>query len=497
MSFAGLAFIFHFMPIFLIIYYIVPVKHRGAALLVGSLAFYGIGNPWYLLLLIGSVLLNYLFASRIYYLKKKVSDSSSHLIREKIWLFVAVVYNIALLFTFKYYDTVVLELMGMETVKRLIPWDIPKLGLILPLGISFYTFQMLSFVIDVYTKKIKGRVSLYHFAIYATMFPQIGAGPIVRFVDINQNILRPQPVKGKSLEKGIMLFTMGLSYKVLLADKLASLWTDVWRVGSSGIDTLSAWFGAWGYSLEIYFDFWGYSLMAIGVGLMLGFNLPENFNEPYCAKTMTDFWRRWHITLGSWFRDYIYIPMGGSKRGRARMVLAMFAVWMSTGIWHGASMNFIVWGLFLFFTMLIEKLCTYKWLQNSRIAGHIYMFIMIPVSWMIFNITNLKVLGEYLLRMIGVTTDMVENGITVSSIFTETVVFNIAGMNGMNMFLELISTYWWLFGLGVLFATPLPGKYIAKYEKTIWLKGPLFILFWVSIYELAVSGNNPFIYFSF
>ena len=483
MSFAGLAFIFHFMPVFLIVYFLTPVKHRRLVLLLGSLVFYGIGQPVYLPLLIGSVLINYLIFTRIHHLVKiKATESakSSYTFRKRAWLIVAIVLNVGVLFTFKYYDT----------------------GLLLPLGISFYTFQELSFIFDVYTGKIKGRVSLYHFAIYATMFPQIGAGPIVRFVDINEDIYRPVPVKGKFLERGMMFFATGLSYKVLLADKLASLWTDVWRVGASGIDILSAWLGAWGYSLQILFDFSGYSLMAIGVGMMLGFSLPENFNVPYASKTMTEFWRRWHITLGSWFRDYIYIPMGGSRRGKARMVLAMFIVWMATGIWHGASINFVIWGLFLFLTMLIEKLLTYKWLNKSRIIGHIYMFLLIPVSWMIFNITDVGVLLEYLLRMVGLVVNQTDSGLNIlvangTSYTAYSLGFNAFGMNGLGLFIELISNYWWLLILGALFATSLPKKFFLKYEKTIWVKLPLFLLFWLSIYELAVSSNNPFIYFGF
>ena len=507
MSFAGLAFIFHFLPAFLIAYYLTPVKHRRLTLLAGSLAFYGIGSPLYLCLLIGSVLINYGISVRIHHLAKKKatkSAKSSTIHRKRAWLIVAIIYNIGILFTFKYYDTVaagINKILGsidgadsqLGAASGVGGWQLPELGLLLPLGISFYTFQMLSFIFDVYSRKIKGRVSLYHFAVYATMFPQIGAGPIVRFVDINQDIYRPSPVKGHTLERGMMFFAVGLSYKVLLADKLASLWTDVWRVGVSGIDVASAWLGAWGYSLQILFDFSGYSLMAIGVGLMLGFGLPENFNEPYSAKTMTDFWRRWHITLGKWFRDYIYIPMGGSRRGRGRMILAMFVVWMTTGLWHGASLNFIIWGLFLFVTMLVEKLLTNKWLEGSRVLGHIYMFILIPVSWMIFNITDVGILGEYLLRMVGGLVDTA----SADSLLMSTVTFGVAGMNGFELFLELIGNYWWLLVLGAFFATPLPRKFFLKYEKTIWVKAPLFLLFWLSVYELAVSSNNPFIYFGF
>lgn len=457
MTFASLPFIFCFIPAFMLIYYIFPFKKRGTILLLGSLVYYGLNSWEYLILLVVSVLFNYLCSYRIY-INFNYDDnlSARFLRRRRAWLIVAIIYNIGVLGTFKYLPC----------------------NLILPLGISFYTFQMLSFVIDMYNEKYEDGVSLLHFATYAVMFPQIGSGPITRYTDIAKDIEKPHNTKPKMLEQGIMTFIIGLSYKALLADKIAALWNDVYRVGAYGMDVATAWLGAWGYSMELYFDFFGYSLMAIGIAMMLGIKLPDNFDEPYSSKTMTTFWRRWHMTLGQWFRDYLYIPLGGNRKGKVRVVLNIFIVWMLTAIWHGSTINFAIWGLFLFFILFLEKTFYGKWMDNTKVLGHIYMIILIPVSWIIFAISNPTVLLEYLMRMVNIPLD----GMVV---------------NGFSKFISLIEMYWWLILLCIFFATPYPMKVVKKYHKKLPLKVLLFIAFWVSIYELHVTGNNPFIYFSF
>ena len=491
MIFAGLGFIFHFLPVFLLVYYIVPIKRRSLVLLLGSLVFYALGNSYYVILLIISVLVNYLISYMIYkhpdyydeldeidninnsgeieYRNLKSAKSFS---LSRAWLIVAIIYNIGLLFVFKYYDTAAVGVGDMLGI------DMPLIKMALPVGISFYTFQMLSFIFDVYRGKYIEGVSLYSFAVYATSFTQITAGPIVRYENVRNNIENPSKVSSQNIENGIIWFILGLSYKVLLADKMSSLWNDIYRVGAQGMDVATAWLGAIGYSMNLYFDFLGYSLMALGAALMLGFRLPDNFNEPYSAKTMTSFWRRWHITLGLWFRDYLYIPLGGNRCSTFRTIMNLFFVWVLTAIWHGASANFLIWGIFLFVVITLEKLTYGKYMENTKLLGHVYMLILIPVSWIIFGINDVQILCEYLLRMVGVAVP----GMAVV---------------GFNKFISLSWTYWWIVLIGIVFCTPIPMKLVHRFYNKVVFKMILFALFWVSIYELTISGNNPFIYFAF
>lgn len=507
MVFSGLAFIFHFLPIFLIVYYIAKPRFRNIVLLLGSLVFYALGSPVYVLLLVVSVLVNYFIAGRIQkiYAGGQVKDDEEEsdtdddpdidiidfdietetedkeekeaLTKVKspaatIWLITALIYDLGILCIFKYLDFI-LEMTG-----SLLKTDMGSIGLALPLGISFYTFQMISFIVDVYRVDIPRKVSLLHFAAYSTMFPQITSGPITRYGEVSERLEQEKGVSPRLLEKGVTAFIIGLGYKVLLADKIAALWNDIWRVGAYGVDVASAWLGAWAYSMEIYFDFFGYSLMAMGVGWMLGFELPVNFSEPYSVKTMTSFWRNWHMTLGRWFKDYLYIPLGGNRCSKIRMLFNMLVVWLLTGIWHGAGYNFIIWGLFLFAVLMLEKLTYGKWMEKTKVLGHLYMIVLIPVSWTIFNITDVTQLSEYLLRMIGVPLE----GMVVY---------------GFSMLWELVQTYWWLLLICILFCTPYPMKFFKKYYKNFLVKLMLLAVFWYSVYQSALSGGNPFIYFKF
>lgn len=472
MVFSSLEFIFHFFPIFLIVYFATKDKYRHFVLLIGSLVFYSFGQPVYLLLLAISVLTNFLVSDQIHTLvitEKKGKKST--LAKRRAWLILVLIYNFGVLFFFKYFAFTVGIIESVGGIKIEAPeWA-------LPLGISFYTFQMLSFVFDVYNDRIHKRVSLVHFATYATMFPQIISGPITRFEDIEDNLLKNRVTPFK-LERGVTLFAAGLGYKVLLADKIASLWSDISTVGPYGIDVATAWLGAWGYSFQIYFDFFGYSLMAMGIAYILGYKLPDNFTDPYATKTMTSFWRHWHMTLGKWFRDYLYIPLGGNRKGKARLVLNTFLVWMFTGIWHGASYNFLIWGLFLFLVIMLEKSVLGKWLEKSHVVGHIYMAALIPISWTIFNITDLTILRDYMCRMFGIPLQ----GMVV---------------NGYSKFLDLIMTYWWLLIICIFFCTPYPMMWLKRFYKNWIVKLGLLCVFWYSIYQLITSTNNPFIYFKF
>ncbi len=492
MVFSGLAFIFHFLPVFLIAYYMVKPKYRNIVLLLGSLTFYALGSPVYMGLLIVSVAINYFIAiqiQRVYRAAENAAIDSVILMDDDdeirglseedkkpaaatIWMIAAIVYDLGILCVFKYLGFI------LDTADGIFGTGIKAPELALPLGISFYTFQMVSFIIDIYRKDVQGKVSFLHFAVYSTMFPQIASGPITRFNEISDNIRKPSSVNPRALEQGVMLFSLGLGYKVLLADKIASLWNDIWRVGAYGIDVATAWLGAWGYSMQIYFDFFGYTLMAAGVAWMLGFELPDNFTEPYSSKTMTSFWRNWHITLGRWFRDYLYIPLGGNRVGKIRMIVNLLIVWLCTGIWHGAGWNFIIWGLFLFLILTLEKLTYGRWMEKTKVIGHIYMIILIPISWTIFNITDMTQLSEYFLRMLNLPLE----GMAVF---------------GFTKFAELMYTYWWLLPVCILFCTPYPMRFFKKYSRNIFVKLLLFAIFWYSVYQAALGGDNPFIYFGF
>lgn len=519
MVFSGLAFIFHFFPIFLTVYYIAKPRFRNIVLLFGSIVFYAMGNPIYVLLLAVSVLVNYFIACRIFAVyslrepesaamasgeaaasetseagknvrsydieiidmdKEEAEESEPEDVNvtktghgaATVWLITALIFDLGILCIFKYLDFI------LEMTDSIFSTGIKGPGLALPLGISFYTFQMISFVTDVYRQDIPERTGLLKFTTYATMFPQITSGPITRYNEVSERLDHKKGVSAGLLEKGITAFVLGLGYKVLLADKIAALWNEVWRAGAYGIDVATAWLGAWGYSMEIYFDFMGYSLMAMGVGMMLGFNLPVNFTEPYSTKTMTSFWRNWHVTLGRWFRDYLYIPLGGNRCSKPRMLFNMLVVWLLTGIWHGAGYNFIIWGLFLFVILMIEKLTYGKWMEKTKVLGHLYMIILIPLSWTIFNITDVTQLSEYLMRMAGIPLE----GMVVY---------------GFNMLRELVTTYWWLILLCIFFCTPYPMRFFKRYYRNFVVKLLLLALFWYSVYQAALSGGNPFIYFQF
>lgn len=473
MVFSSVEFLFRFFPIFLIIYFLAKPKYRNAVLLFGSLFFYAYGEPMYVLLMMGSIVVNYMISVQIYRLQLTERGGRDTKKKQLIWLTASMIVNFGMLFVFKYLNflvEIINGLLGFECLKQI--------ALTLPLGISFYTFQIASYLVDVYRKKYRPDNTILGFATYVCMFPQLIAGPIVNYGEVEAD-LKKREINLAELEQGAVIFIVGLAYKVLLANKIASLWNDVQTVGAYGINTATAWLGSWGYSMQIYFDFFGYSLMAIGLGKILGFHFPDNFVAPYCSKSATEFWRRWHITLGRWFREYVYIPLGGNRKGAVRMILNTFVVWALTGLWHGANWNFIIWGLFFFVVLMIEKFFILKYLDRSRVIGHIYMLVLIPVSWTIFNITDLSALGLYLRRMAGLP---IEGSVVV---------------NGGFRFVQLLSTYWWLLAICAFCCTTIPMKFIKKYNQTWICKILCFLLFWLSVYQLMQGGSNPFLYFRF
>lgn len=475
MVFSSLTFIFRFLPVFLILYFITPERYRNLTLFGGSLIFYAIGEPVHLILLLLSVYINH-------HLGLCIARCPRRPKKRQFYFVSAMLYNFGMLFVFKYTDFL-LENINLLTglISRhtgiAIP-GIPLLHLALPLGISFYTFQIASYIIDIYRGTQKPERSIVTLGTYLCMFPQLIAGPIVMYPDVSAS-LKKRHISLEDFEDGLKTFTLGLGSKVLLANRIFLLWNDIQVTGFDGISTPLAWLGAFAYSFQIFFDFYGYSLMAIGLGRMLGFRIPENFRFPYMAASVSEFWRRWHITLGAWFRTYIYIPLGGNRQGLPRTIRNLFLVWALTGLWHGASWNFILWGLLFFVLIALEKLFLGKVFTKCRFLGHLYIIALIPVTWIIFSITDLPSLGVYLTRLFPFV-----NG---SSVW----VF------GTQDYLYALKDFGLLFALCVLFSTPLPAKLYRKHKKNPLTILALLGIFWLSIYYLLVSVNNPFLYFRF
>lgn len=450
MVFSSFEFLFRFLPAFLIIYFITPKKFRNAVLFLGSIAFYTYGEAQYVLLLLASVTVNYVIARSMY---KTPEDGRGR--RQAVLLILALCYDFGMLFFFKY--------SGLTTK--------------LPLGISFYTFQIAAYVIDVYRGIVPAEKSYVNLGTYLTMFPQLIAGPIVNYTEVS-SCLKRRTVTARDFESGVRILVIGLGSKVIIADRVGMLWNNVQTIGFNSISTPLAWLGAVAYSMELYFDFAGYSMMAIGLGKMLGFQIPVNFRFPYISKSVTEFWRRWHITLGRWFRDYVYIPLGGSRKGRLRTMFNLFAVWILTALWHGAGYNFLIWGGMLLGALFLEKLFLLPFLQKSKVIGHVYLLLFVPVTWMAFTITDVQQLGIYLTRMfpfVNAHTGMV---------------------NSMD-YIKYLKDYDSLLAMGVLFATPVPAVIYGRIKRGMLGTLVIAVIFALSMYYLAVSANNPFLYFNF
>lgn len=472
MLFSSVGFLFRFLPIFIIIYVSLP-KYRNCVLLLGSLIFYGVGEPYFVLLLLLSVLVNYAMSRYMFWEPKspQTDRKKKAARRKKRALALAVVFDLGALFLFKYWDFAAENINSLAGQRLL-----PLLSLALPLGISFYTFQMLSYQIDIYYGTVEERADLLSFATYVCMFPQLIAGPIVRYSEVEQR-LKNRRVRIRDLENGLKLFTFGLGLKVLLANQIGTLWNLIMTAGAGRLHTLVAWLGAFAYSFQIYFDFWGYSVMAMGLGRMLGFSMPQNFNDPYVSRSLSEFWRRWHMTLGRWFREYVYFPLGGSRKGSARTVLNLFVVWMLTGLWHGADWNFLLWGIVFFLILSLEKRTYGKWLERSRVLGHVYTLLLIPVTWVIFGISDMGQLTGYLSNLIGLHGEEI--------------------LVGETQLVRYLKEYAPLLIACVIFITPLPGKCYRKWKDRWFTILILLAVFWWSVYEIVSGSNNPFLYFRF
>ena len=353
MVFSSILFIFRFLPVAMLLYYIVPFKYKNFVILLLSLFFYSWGEPKYFGIMVASILVDYFVGRGIEKYKEKIK-------LKQIFLMISICFNLGMLIFFKYSD------FFIENINMIFKLDIGLLNLTLPLGISFYTFQTMTYSIDVYRGKVKAEKNIVNFGAYVALFPQLIAGPIVKYTDVAKDLVS-RSINFEKISVGIRLFILGLARKVLIANNIGLLWNEIQGLDISRLNSGVAILGAIAFTIQIYFDFSGYSLMARGLGLMLGFEFPENFNYPFVARSVSEFWRRWHITLGSFFREYVYIPLGGNKVSKKRFVLNLLVVWALTGFWHGAEYNFILWGLYFFVLIIIEKFFIGKFLQRNKI----------------------------------------------------------------------------------------------------------------------------------
>lgn len=460
MLFSSISFLYYFLPAVLVVYFAVPRGLKNGVLLLASLVFYGWGEPKYVLLMAAAILAFYLYGLAIGRIKSRRG--------QKGWLTAAVVTGILLLTVFKYADFFIGSFAAVTGL------SLPLLNLALPIGISFYTFQCMSYVVDVYRGDARPQKNLIHFGAYVALFPQLIAGPIVRYVDIARE-LEARRTTWENVLAGARRFLIGLSKKILLANQLGLL-TEIFR-DSAEKSVLFCWMYAIAFALHIYFDFSGYSDMAIGLGRIFGFHFQENFNYPYLSKSVAEFWRRWHMSLGTWFRDYVYIPLGGSRVSRLRWVFNILTVWMLTGLWHGASWNFVVWGLLLAALLLIEK--SVPALQKLPDAlRHGYVLFCVVISFVIFNAADLAQAGQDLAGMFGL------GGLPLATAET----------------LYYLRSYAVIFLLGFVGATPLPKALAARLpDKLAAVLEPAALtgLLLVCTAYLVDGSFNPFLYFRF
>lgn len=398
MVFSSLTFMFVFLPIVLILYYIVPKKFKNLFVLISGLIFYAWGEPVYVLIMIVSTLIDYTAGLLIYRFDKSKTI-------KRICLIVSLLMNLGLLGVFKYSGFI---MQNIDIIFGTSLYD-PNHALPLPIGISFFTFQSMSYTIDMYMGKIKVQKNPISFAAFVTLFPQIVAGPIVRYDDIAKE-LDDRTVNLDCIYEGILKFITGVGKKVLIANNIGMLWTSVKGMETSELSVLTAWLGILAFTLQIYFDFSGYSDMAIGLGKMMGFNFPQNFNYPYQSKSISEFWRRWHITLGAWFKSYVYFPLGGSRKGKGRTVFNLAVVWLLTGIWHGASWNFILWGVLYGLVIIMEKLFLGKILERiPDFFSWLYTIILVILGWVLFDTADIPTALGYMGAMFGGGGTLVDN----------------------------------------------------------------------------------------
>lgn len=473
MIFSSILFLFRFLPITLALYYLSPNRLKNTTLFICSLVFYTWGEVRFFPIMLAVILINYLCGLGIGYF------SNNQKLR-MLFLVLSIIGSLSMLIYYKYFN------FFITNINLLLGTTIPLVkNLVLPLGISFYTFQSMSYSIDVYRRDVPSEKNIINFGAYVVMFPQLIAGPIVRYSDINERL---HVLKGRvtldRIDEGITLFIFGLAKKVLIADTVSRLWSDIIGVYSGGqlveqgvglqnASTPLVWLGLLAFTIQIYFDFSGYSLMGIGMGKMLGFDFPDNFNLPYISRSVTEFWRRWHITLSSWFREYVYIPLGGNRKGLARQIFNLFVVWFLTGFWHGANWNFLLWGLYYFLLLVIEKIWLLSKLNKGKIWPHIYTMLIVVVGWALF-------VGS-------------DPGVGLSALFSKMFV-----PQGGVPALYYARNYIGPLLLGILFSTTIPQKLYDKVKHNTLIRGGILaLLLFASIAYMVAGGFSPFLYFNF
>lgn len=473
MVFSSNVFLMVFLPVTLLIYFLVPNRYlraRNCVLLAASLVFYGWGEPKYIFVMLLSILFNYILAIMI--------SKASTVKQSRLLLVLNVAGNLGLLGFFKYTDFMI------DTVNGILGGALSPLNIALPIGISFYTFQTMSYVIDVYWGKVKAQKDLIAFACYVTLFPQLIAGPIVRYSDVEAQLMN-RSSRSDQIAEGIRRFILGFGKKVLLANQIYVVWKEI--AVNDELSVAAAWLGAVAYTFQIYFDFSGYSDMAIGLGKIFGFDYLENFNYPYISRSITEFWRRWHMSLSSWFKEYVYVPLGGNRKGFKRQILNIAIVWALTGLWHGASWNFVAWGVYFGIILIIEKLWLLKILDKLPVVfRHVYSLILIVIGWVIFAIDDLGQVGTYVSMMFGA-----------------------GGMLTDDAFFYFLQTRGLLLLLCIVGSTPLPAKAAswvcgklaaADQQEVISGIAEAVVLVGIMVVSIAflVSGSyNPFLYFRF
>lgn len=464
MVFSSLVFLFAYLPITLLIYYLVPMQGRNIFLFIINLVFYGWGEPKLVLLMVFNIFFNYMGG----WLVDKYRQDAK---KKKLFLILTCILDIGILAVFKYTG------MITETLNLLPFLNIPTLEISLPIGISFYTFQTMSYVIDVYRDDAPVSKNFINFGTYVALFPQLIAGPIVRYKDVAYQLSHRQETL-EQFTTGVKLFMVGLGKKVLIANQMGNLTNSIFATTDEN-GVLGTWVGIIAYSFQIYFDFSGYSDMACGLGNMLGFEFLKNFNYPYISKSITEFWRRWHISLSTWFREYVYIPLGGNRKGTKRQIINLLIVWGLTGLWHGASWNFLLWGLYFGLLLILEKFVLKKLLDRlPSVIQHIYTLFIVAIGWGIFYFTDIKQLGTFFADLFNF-----ENGII--------------GEQALTLFLSYLP----ILVVAAIASTQLGAKLYSRFKDAsfIWIPEVLFcvVILVISTASLVNQSYNPFLYFRF
>jgi len=465
MVFSSVIFLYIFLPIMLLIYFIVPKKIKNAIMILASFAFFAWGEIRYIGIMLILAVMDYFCGKGI--------DKAETKSKKKFYLMFDVIVNLLILFFFKYADFII------SSINDVTGLSIPLLHIPLPIGVSFNTFQSLSYIIDVYRGTVKCEKSFYNYLTYTTLFPQIIAGPIVRYETVDEELV-DKKISVDNFAKGMKRFILGLAKKVLIANNIGKLWAYVEVMKFTNIDMLMGWIGIIAFAFQIYFDFSGYSDMAIGLANIFGMDFDENFNYPYISKSITEFWRRWHITLGSWFRDYIYIPLGGNRKGFSKQIRNILVVWFLTGMWHGASWNFILWGVYFRAILILEKLFILKILEQlPKFIRHLYAIFLILLGWVLFAFEDLTKVLSYLKAMFNF-----DNIASVDSIY-------------------YLRNYAVMFIIGIIFSIPFINSKFYKLEKSnkksvaVLTTSVYIVLFIFSTASLVSDTFNPFLYFRF